>query len=103
MSKKLLVLASLALIFSAVMATRMLVNSDFAAKFGLRMPDNAAESSPSPTLECQTDIEGQMVHVPVGQGIQAMGIWRICELYEGHGVIVYSGKPPRVSTPLTSK
>jgi len=46
---------------------------------------------------CQLEIDGKLVHLQLGEGIQTGAAWRICNTYDGHPLIVYSASPPPVA------
>lgn len=44
---------------------------------------------------CQTKVDGKVVQLLLGQGIETAEGWRNCQTYDGHTLIVYSIEPPK--------
>jgi hypothetical protein len=46
---------------------------------------------------CQTEADGEVVQLQVGESIASGKTWRTCQLYDGHPVIIFSSDPPKVA------
>ncbi|MEI6415541.1 MAG: hypothetical protein WCP34_14945 [Pseudomonadota bacterium] len=44
---------------------------------------------------CQTRVDGKIVQLQPGEGIQVGKGWRTCQIYDGHPVIIHSSEPQK--------
>ena len=42
---------------------------------------------------CQTRVDGKIIQLQPGEGIQVGKGWRTCQIYDGHPVIIHSSEP----------
>lgn len=58
-------------------------------------PKTPIQTNTAPHADCTTEIDGRMVGLMLGEGLQVAGVWRNCQSYDGHSLIVFSTQPSR--------
>lgn len=53
------------------------------------------KSSHTVNSSCQTEVDGKLVQLRLGEGIHVGAEWRYCQSYDGHPVIIHSSEPPK--------
>lgn len=86
-----------ALTVLAVAATGIVVYGTDSSALMQRHIGEAKDSKPFDVRGrgCQTELGGRVVELQPGQGVETGEGWRNCQTYDGHSLIVYSGKPPK--------
>jgi hypothetical protein len=56
--------------------------------------NHASVRHSSSDYACSTEVDGKVYELRLGQGVETPKGWRICETYDGHSLIAYSGEPP---------